>query len=208
MNVIALLFARGGSKRLPRKHLMHIGDMPVIGHAIRYALKSTDAVYVSTDCPEISAASASFGATVIQWPASLAQDNSPLTAALFHAVDELRELPWMVLVSLEGGTIIVRPGLIEHSLAMLEAQQADYTTTIFPCADKHPDWAVSMDAEGCIQPLTHVMANSQENRRMVAFKRVRRNADANRFRAIHPKFEATGGVRSKDHRRRDSRIGR
>lgn len=164
MNTIALLFARGGSKRLPRKHLLNIGDVPVIGHAIRYALKATPEVYVSTDCPEISAVSESFGATVIQRPASLAADNSPLTAALFHAVDQLRAHAWKTLVALEGGTIILRPGIIEDCVAALHAQQADYTTTIFRCSDKHPDWAVARDAAGFVRPLGKVNANSQENR--------------------------------------------
>jgi len=166
MKVIALIGARGGSKRLPRKHLLNVSDMPVIGHAIRYALKSIPEVYVSTDCPEISAVAESFGATVILRPAALATDSSKWTDVIFHVVDQLHALPWDTLVSLEGGTILLRPGIIEDSLAALQAQQADYATTIFPCASKHPDWTVALDASGFVRPFGKVQSNSQENRRL------------------------------------------
>lgn len=164
MNLVALICARGGSKRLPRKHLVTIGDVPVIGHAIRYALQATPHVYVSTDCPEISAASEVYGARVIRRPDSLAADDSPLTAAVFHACDQLRDQPWEAMVLLEGGTIILRPRLIEDCVAELFAKQAEYATTLFRCADKHPDWTVDMDPSGVIRPFGKIKANSQEHR--------------------------------------------
>ena len=54
--VFAFVFARGGSKGLPRKNILPIGSLPLVGHSIRMAqaLPSVQKVFVSTDCDEIA----------------------------------------------------------------------------------------------------------------------------------------------------------
>lgn len=56
MKTIAIIPARGGSKRLPGKNLMSLGGLPLIAHSILYAKANSnfiDAVFVSTDDSEI-----------------------------------------------------------------------------------------------------------------------------------------------------------
>ena len=52
----AFVFARGGSKGLPRKNVLPINGIPLVVHSIRTAqmLKEIEDVYVSTDCSEIA----------------------------------------------------------------------------------------------------------------------------------------------------------
>lgn len=78
MNQIAIIPARGGSKRLPRKNILPINGKPMITYPISAALKSKmfDAVIVSTEDDEIADIAEQQGA-VVQWrPLELAQDRS------------------------------------------------------------------------------------------------------------------------------------
>lgn len=66
MNCIAVIPARGGSKRIQNKNIYQILGKPAISYAISTALKSElfSDVFVSTDSPEIASISKSHGATV------------------------------------------------------------------------------------------------------------------------------------------------
>lgn len=75
---IAIIPARGGSKRLPRKNILPINGKPMISYPILAAINSGlfDEVVVSTEDKEISTIAASFGATVSKRFETLAQDRS------------------------------------------------------------------------------------------------------------------------------------
>ena len=52
MKTIAIIPARGGSKRLPHKNVLPLGGIPLIAHSILFAKENNqiiDEVYVSTD---------------------------------------------------------------------------------------------------------------------------------------------------------------
>jgi N-acylneuraminate cytidylyltransferase len=90
--VVAGIFARGGSKGVPRKNIRLLAGKPLIAHAIETARKSTliDRVFVSTDDPEIADVAARYGADVpFLRPAALAQDDSPEWLAWQHAIRTL-----------------------------------------------------------------------------------------------------------------------
>ncbi len=91
--VVAGIFARGGSKGVPRKNVRMIAGKPLIAHAIDAARQSAgiDRVFVSTDDQEIAEVAAAFGAEVpFMRPAELAQDTSPEWAAWQHAIRTLQ----------------------------------------------------------------------------------------------------------------------
>ena len=50
------IFARGGSKGIPKKNILPINGLPLLVHSINLAkrLKEVDRIFVSTDCEEIS----------------------------------------------------------------------------------------------------------------------------------------------------------
>jgi CMP-N-acetylneuraminic acid synthetase len=89
MRKIALIPARGGSKRLPRKNIVDFQGMPIIAHTIRAALETGmfDRVCVSTEDDEISAVSRNAGAVVISRPPELATDTARMDAVIDHALD-------------------------------------------------------------------------------------------------------------------------
>jgi pseudaminic acid cytidylyltransferase len=89
---VAIIPARGGSKRIPRKNLKTFAGLPIIAHSIRVALASGlfDQVVVSTDDPEIEAVARAHGAQVpFRRPAHLADDHATTHAVVSHALEEL-----------------------------------------------------------------------------------------------------------------------
>jgi N-acylneuraminate cytidylyltransferase len=96
MKIVACIFARGGSKGVPRKNIRPLGGRPLIGHAIEIARESTliDRVIVSTDDEEIATVAREFGAEVpFIRPAELATDQAPEWLAWKHAAQFLRSEP-------------------------------------------------------------------------------------------------------------------
>ena len=94
MNIVAFIFARGGSKGLPGKNIRLLGGKPLIAWAIELALavNRIDRVIVSTDSEEIAEISRQYGAEVpFIRPAKLARDESAEWLAWRHGLEYLKE---------------------------------------------------------------------------------------------------------------------
>ncbi|MFJ4606212.1 pseudaminic acid cytidylyltransferase [Pseudomonas atacamensis] len=92
MSCVAIIPARGGSKRIPRKNLKPFDGVPMIVRSIRTALESAlfDAVVVSTDDAEIADVARANGAEVpFMRPAVLADDFTGTAAVIAHALQQL-----------------------------------------------------------------------------------------------------------------------
>lgn len=91
---VAVIPARGGSKRIPRKNVKPFAGKPMIGYAIEAALRSAifDRVVVSTDDAEIADVARAFGADVpFMRPATLSDDVTPTVPVILHAIAALAE---------------------------------------------------------------------------------------------------------------------
>ena len=91
---IAIIPARGGSKRLPQKNIKLLGNYPLLVHSILYAQANKeiiDEVYVSTDNDAIKAIALQYGAKVIDRPESLSGDLEPTVSALKHILENIEE---------------------------------------------------------------------------------------------------------------------
>lgn len=91
--VTALIPARGGSKRLPRKNVKLLGDKPLIAWSIETALASKyiDRVIVSTDDDEIKQVSEQYGAEVpFLRPEHLSNDHASSFDVIKHAIGFLQ----------------------------------------------------------------------------------------------------------------------
>lgn len=90
--IVAILPARGGSKRVPRKNVRLFAGKPMIAHSISAAKESGlfDRVLVSTDDLEIAEVARAHGAeTPFERPAELADDFSTTDDVVVHALDWL-----------------------------------------------------------------------------------------------------------------------
>ena len=93
MNNIAVIPARGGSKRLPDKNILLLGGIPLIAHSIIEAKRNSDIikkVYVSTDDARIGAVAQAYGATVIRRPKYLSGDLEPTVSAVKHVLENIK----------------------------------------------------------------------------------------------------------------------
>jgi CMP-N-acetylneuraminic acid synthetase len=136
MNVVAIIFARGGSKGLPGKNIRSFGGKPLIAWSIEHALaiKRVNRVLVSTDSDEIAVVALEYGAEVpFMRPAELAADDSPEWLAWRHALNYLREstgeLP-DVMVSVPTTAPLRLPQDIENCLNEYENHDADIVITV------------------------------------------------------------------------------
>lgn len=110
MKTIAIIPARGQSKRLPKKNSKLLNGLPLLVYSIQYAQKQAeiDAVYVSTDNAEIKAIALQYGAEVIERPEALSGDLEPTISALQHAVNSIN-CPTLETVVLLQPTNPLRP---------------------------------------------------------------------------------------------------
>ncbi len=87
---LAIIPARGGSKRIPRKNIKDFCGKPIIAYSIETAIKSGlfDKVIVSTDDEEIAEVARNYGAeTPFMRPKELADDYTGTTAVAKHAIE-------------------------------------------------------------------------------------------------------------------------
>lgn len=93
-SVAALIPARGGSKRIPRKNVADVGGKPLIAWTIEAAKKSRfiSRIIVSTDDPEIAAVAKQYGAEVpFVRPKDIAGDLTPDLPVFEHTLKWLQE---------------------------------------------------------------------------------------------------------------------
>jgi CMP-N,N'-diacetyllegionaminic acid synthase len=99
-SIVALIPARGGSKRLPRKNIKCLGGHPLIAYTIEVARQSKifDGIYVSTDDLETEAIAQYYGATVIRRPKDLARDDSPDIEWIRHALANIPKSDYFMIL--------------------------------------------------------------------------------------------------------------
>lgn len=91
-NIIAIIPARGGSKGLPRKNVLPLLGVPLIGYTIEEAKKSKyiKRIVVSTDDNEIAEVSLKYGAEVpFIRPKELSGDNTSTNDVIEHVLNEI-----------------------------------------------------------------------------------------------------------------------
>jgi N-acylneuraminate cytidylyltransferase len=94
MKTIAIIPARGGSKRLPQKNIKLLDGIPLIAHSILYAKANKeiiDEIYVSTDDENIKKIALEFGAKVIDRPENISGDLEPTVSALRNVMEQIQD---------------------------------------------------------------------------------------------------------------------
>ena len=90
--ILAVIPARGGSKRLPGKNTALFGGHPLLWWSVALALRLKDVhCVVSTDDPKIAEVAKRAGAHALARPKELAGDESSMTEVLIHATKSVRD---------------------------------------------------------------------------------------------------------------------
>jgi N,N'-diacetyl-8-epilegionaminate cytidylyltransferase len=154
-DVVACIFARGGSKGVPRKNLRLLAGKPLVAHAIETARSSSlvGRVIVSTDDMEIAEVSKRHGAEVpFIRPAELATDRAPEWLAWKHAIHCLthgrQENEISILVSVPPTSPLRSVQDIDACIRTLQATDADVVITVKNAARNPYYNMVTLDDSG------------------------------------------------------------
>lgn len=135
MSAVAIILARGGSKRIPRKNVRPFLGHPVIHFPIKAALDAGcfDEVMVSTDDDEIAEISLASGAvTPFRRSEIHSCDHSTTTSALLGVIQQYRDAgrEWDYVCGMYGATPLVTPQHLQDGWNLLHA--SDQHDTVLP----------------------------------------------------------------------------
>lgn len=138
---IAVIPARGGSKRIPRKNVRPFHGRPMINWPISAALETGlfDHVVVSTDDPEIAEVAKAAGASApFLRPAELADDFTGVIPVIAHAMAAMEEVtghaPELVCAIYATAPFLSPADLARGHNALVEAPEQDYAISVTPFA--------------------------------------------------------------------------
>ena len=165
---LAIIPARGGSKRIARKNIKLFCAKPMIAWSIEAALQSGcfDQVIVSTDDQEIAEVARQYGATVpFMRPAELSDDHTGTVPVIQHAIEWVNAQGQSVeqACCLYATAPFVSAEDINRGLDILNATQSDYafsvTSYAFPIQR-----AIRLNGEGRVQMFNpeHFNTRSQD----------------------------------------------
>lgn len=130
---IAIIPARGGSKRIYRKNIRLFCGKPIMAYSIEVALKSKcfDAVVVSTDDEEIASVAVACGAqTPFRRPSELSNDHAATLPVIAHAIRwwEKNRAPVEFACCIYATAPFVRPESLREGLQILKkTPDAEFT---------------------------------------------------------------------------------
>ncbi len=152
---LAVIPARGGSKRIPRKNIKPFCGRPIIAWSIEAARQSGcfDSVIVSTEDDEIAEVARAFGADVpFRRPAELADDFTPTIPIIRHAIEwcERAGTAPQETCCIYATAPFVRPEDLRGGLELLGREGCDYafSVTSYPSPIQR---AMRIDARGRVE---------------------------------------------------------
>ncbi|NWG31726.1 MAG: pseudaminic acid cytidylyltransferase [Rhodocyclaceae bacterium] len=153
---LAVIPARGGSKRIPRKNIRPFAGLPIIAWSIHAAIAARcfDRIFVSTDDEEIAVVARTYGAEVpFLRPAELADDHAGTLPVIAHAISWLDQQESTLadeVCCIYATAPFVRADDLLRGLQILHDSGADYafSVTTFPFPIQR---AIRITSEGRIE---------------------------------------------------------
>ncbi|RXJ68987.1 CMP-N-acetlyneuraminic acid synthetase [Halarcobacter ebronensis] len=141
---LAIVPARGGSKRLPKKNLLPLSGKSLVEWSIEAGLKSNyiDEVAVTSDNNEILKLAQKSGATIIQRPEELASDTATTFDAIKHTIDNLIKYDYIIL--LQPTSPLRNYYHIDSAIEFLEEKEAEAVISVCE-VDHSPLWSNTLD---------------------------------------------------------------
>lgn len=150
---IAVIPARGGSKRIPRKNINPFMGHPIISYSIRAANDSKlfDSVIVSTDDDEIAQVAEEYGAVVpFRRPTELADDFTATVPVIAHAIEaygHIRDTKIDLACCIYPCSPFIQPDDLRNAEELTHSKNIDF---VYPVTEyAHPvQRAMIMDDDG------------------------------------------------------------
>ena len=141
---LAIIPARGGSKRLPRKNILDLEGKPLIAWSIEAGVKSSyiTKLLVSSDDAEILKISKQYGAKTIPRPDELASDTATTFDAIKHSIENSELCDYIVLLQPTSPLRDARH--IDEAIELLIEKNADAIVSVCEM-DHSPLWSNTLD---------------------------------------------------------------
>ncbi|KGJ97010.1 pseudaminic acid cytidylyltransferase [Colwellia psychrerythraea] len=126
---IAIIPARGGSKRIPRKNIKDFCGKPMIAYSIEAAKKSGcfERIIVSTDDSEIASVAKQYGAEVpFTRPDNISDDYASTLDVIAHAITELNLPKNTKICCIYATAPLISSDKLSEGLAIFNASRLDY----------------------------------------------------------------------------------
>lgn len=152
MRPIAIIPARGGSKRVPRKNIVPFFGHPLLSYTIHAALNSKvfSKVIVSTEDPEIGKVAEQYGAEFILRPAEFATDKAGLIEVSLHVLETLEKTKSCpeAFCQLMPNIPLRRAEDISNQYEAFEKNNRQFQISVMPFLATYPQWALKRGANG------------------------------------------------------------
>ena len=147
---LAIIPARGGSKRLPRKNVLDLCGKPLIAYSIEAGLKSKyiSKVIVTSDDEEILSISKKYGSGIIVRPEELSSDAATTFDAVKHTIDNVEKFDYVVLV--QPTSPLRSEKHLDEAIELLEEKNADAIVSVCEM-DHSPLWSNTLPEDGCMK---------------------------------------------------------
>ena len=142
---LAIIPARGGSKRLPRKNILDLCGKPLIVHTIEAGLKSKylDNIIVSSDDSEILEISKKYKVGTIIRPNELSSDTATTIDTIKHTIENIKK-KYDYIILLQPTSPLRTEKHIDEAIELLEEKNADAVISV--CETEHsPLWCNTLD---------------------------------------------------------------
>ena len=155
---IAIIPARGGSKRIPKKNIRNFCGKPIISYILRAASDSRlfDEIHVSTDCPEIASIVENEGYPVAFFrPSKLSDDFTPLYPVVRYVLNTYLERG----LSFDTAALLMPCSPLINSSDLLEACSIFETSSSelpLLCISEYPvpiQWSFEIDSNSILSSL-------------------------------------------------------
>ncbi|WAC44799.1 acylneuraminate cytidylyltransferase family protein [Pseudomonas sp. SL4(2022)] len=151
--ILGLITARGGSKGIPRKNLVQVGDKPLIAWTIEAARNSEllDRLVLSTDDEEIAAVAHDFGCEVpFMRPPELAADVSGSAEVVLDCLKRLPGYDYLVLLQPTSPLRAVE----DIDGAIRTCLDGDAPACVSVCdVEESPFWMYTLEPNGSLKPI-------------------------------------------------------
>ena len=149
-NSIAIIPARGGSKRIPEKNIVDFNGIPMIAKTIQAAKKTNlfRHVLVSTDDEKIAAVAKKYGAEVPFWRENYCDDFATVSQATIYAIKQAEEFyqeKYDVVVQLMANCPLRTTAEIINSYNYFMDNVHDFQISCFKFGWMNPWWAMTLD---------------------------------------------------------------
>jgi len=152
LSILAIIPARGGSKGIPRKNIKPLMGEPLVGWSIDAAKQASciDRIIVSTEDEEVASVARGLGADIpFMRPAELAADETPSIYPVLHAIEQLPEYDWVLL--LQPTSPLRTHADIEAIWQLCQDRNSPSAVSVTEVG-KHPYWMYQSDAAHRLEP--------------------------------------------------------